>query len=205
MENTKYKTYEEIVSFVRKDASEKELKRIREEDELFINRKWEKYVLFLVNTLSNRSGIDSSFRPEWGGSALDSLIIQKAIGFGIWGDEHEPFVEKNKNILFNDALRLVLRVHSGFIREQNVIERINQFEESLAEYGFNHVYGIVNNKFYTKHGHHLDKSEVYIISENRITDECIAAVKNENVNESEDEKSLLRKCLLVYMTVFSGL
>ena len=205
MENMKYKTYEEIVSFVGKDASEKELKRIREEDELFINRKWEKYVLFLVNTLSNRSGIDSSFRPEWGGSALDSLIIQKAIGFGIWGDEHEPFVEKNKNILFNDALRLVLRVHSGFIREQNVIKRINQFEESLTEYGFNHVYGIVNNKFYTKLGHHLDKSEVYIISENRITDECIAAVKNENANESEDEKSLLRKCLLVYMTVFSGL
>ena len=51
----------------------------------------------------------------------------------------------------------------------------------------------------------MDKSEVYIISENRITDECIAAVKNENENESEDEKSLLRKCLLVYMTVFSGL
>ena len=205
MENMKYKTYEEIVSFVGKDASEKELKRIREEDELFINRKWEKYVLFLVNTLSNRSGIDSSFRPEWGGSALNSLIIQKAIGFGIWGDEYEPFVEKNKNIRFNDALRLVLRVHSGFIREQNVIERINQFEESLAEYGFNHVNGIVNNKFYTKHGRHNDKSEVYIISENRITDECIAAVKNENANESEDEKSLLRKCLLVYMTVFSGL
>ena len=105
MENMKYKTYEEIVSFVGKDASEKEFERIREEDELFINRKWEKYVLFLVNTLSNRSGIDSSFRPEWGGSALDSLIIQKAIGFGIWGDEHEPFVEKNKSILFNDAYR----------------------------------------------------------------------------------------------------
>ena len=205
MENMKYKTYEEIVSFVGKDASEKELKRIREEDELFINMKWEKYVLFLVNTLSNRNGIDSSFRPEWGGSALDSLIIQKAIGFGIWGDEHEPFVEKNKNILFNDALRLVLRVHSGFIREYDVMKRIYQFEESLEEYGFNHVYGIVNNKFYTKLGHHLDKSEVYIISENRITDECIAAVKNENANESEDEKSLLRKCLLVYMTVFSGL
>ena len=205
MENTKYKTYEEIVSFVGKDASEKELKRIREEDELFINRKWEKYVLFLVNTLSNRSGIDSSFRPEWGGSALDSLIIQKAIGFGIWGDEHEPFVEKNKNILFNDALRLVLRVHSKFIREQNVIKRINQFEESLTEYGFNHVNGIVNNRFYTNHGRHNDKAEVYIISENRITDEYIAAVKNENVNESEDEKSLLRECLLVYMTVFSGL
>ena len=205
MENTKYKTYEEIVSFVGKDASEKELKRIREEDELFINRKWEKYVLFLVNTLSNRSGIDSSFRPEWGGSALDSLIIQKAIGFGIWGDEHEPFVEKNKNILFNDALRLVLRVHSGFIREHEVMKRIYQFEESLEEYGFNHVNEIVKNKFFTKHGHHLDKSEVYIISENRITDECIAAVKNENENESEDEKSLLRKCLLVYMAVFSGL
>ena len=205
MKNMKYKTYEEIVSFVGKDASEKELKRIREEDELFINRKWEKYVLFLVNTLSNRSGIDSSFRPEWGGSALDSLIIQKAIGFGIWGDEHEPFVEKNKNILFNDALRLVLRVHSRFIREQNVINRINQFEESLAEYGFNHVNGIVKNKFYTKHGRHNDKSEIYIISEKRITDECIAAVKNENANESEDEKSLLRECLLVYMTIFSGL
>ena len=205
MENMKYKTYEEIVSFVGKDASEKELKRIREEDELFINRKWEKYVLFLVNTLSDRSGIDSSFRPEWGGSALDSLIIQKAIGFGIWGDEHEPFVEKNKNILFNDALRLVLRVHSGFIREQDLTKRINQFEESLEEYGFNHVNEIVKNKFFTKLGHHLDKSEVYIISENRITDECIAAVKNENVNESEDEKTLLRKCLLVYMTVFSGL
>ena len=201
----KYKTYEEIVSFVVKDASKKELERIREEDELFKNRKWEKYVLFLVNTLSNRSGIDYPYKPEWGGSALDSLIIQKAIGFGIWGDEHEPFVEKNKNILFNDALRLVLRVHSGFIREYDVMKRIYQFEESLEEYGFNHVYGIVNNKFYTKLGHHLDKSEVYIISENRITDECIAAVKNENVNESEDEKSLLRKCLLVYMTVFSGL
>ena len=205
MENMKYKTYEEIVSFVGKDASEKELKRIREEDELFINRKWEKYVLFLVNTLSNRSGIDSSFRPEWGGSALDSLIIQKAIGFGIWGDEHEPFVEKNKNILFNDALRLVLRVHSGLIREHDVMKRIYQFEESMEEYGFNHVNEIVKNKFFTKLGHHLDKSEVYIISENRITDECIAAVKNENVNESEDEKTLLRKCLLVYMTVFSGL
>ena len=51
MENMKYKTYEEIVSFVGKDASEKELKRIREEDELFINRKWEKYVLFLVNII----------------------------------------------------------------------------------------------------------------------------------------------------------
>ena len=201
----KYKTYEEIVSFVGKDASEKELERIREENELFINRKWEKYVLFLVNTLSNRNGIDSSFRPEWGGSALDSLIIQKAIGFGIWGDEHEPFVERNRNILFNDALRLVLRVHSGFIREQDLTKSINRFEESLEEYGFNHVNGIVNNRFYTNHGRHNDKAEVYIISENRITDEYIAAVKNENVNESEDEKSLLRECLLVYMTVFSGL
>ena len=205
MENMKYKTYEEIVSFVGKDASKKELERIREEDELFKNRKWEKYVLFLVNTLSNRSGKDSSCRPEWGGSALDSLIIQKAIGFKIWGDEHEPFVERNRNILFNDALRLALRVHSGFIREQDLTKSINQFEESLEEYGFNHVNEIVKNKFFTKLGHHLDKSEVYIISENRITDECIAAVKNENVNESEDEKSLLRKCLLVYMTVFSGL
>ena len=162
----KYKTYEEIVSFVGKDASEKELERIREENELFINRKWEKYVLFLVNTLSNRSGIDSSFRPEWGGSALDSLIIQKAIGFGIWGDEHEPFVERNRNILFNDALRLVLRVHSGFIREQDLTKSINRFEESLEEYGFNHVNGIVNNRFYTNHGRHNDKAEVYIISEN---------------------------------------
>ena len=205
MENMKYKTYEEIVSFVGKDASEKELERIREENKLFINRKWEKYVLFLVNTLSNRSGIDYSFRPEWGGSALDSLIIQKAIGFGIWGDEHEPFVERNRNILFNDALRLVLRVHSQFIREQDLTKSINQFEESLDEYGFNHVNGIVNNRFYTNHGRHNDKAEVYIISENRITDEYIAAVKNENVNESEDEKSLLRECLLVYMTVFSGL
>lgn len=205
MENMKYKTYEEIVSFVSKDASEKELERIREENELFINRKWEKYVLFLVNTLSNRSGIDYSFRPEWGGSALDSLIIQKAIGFGIWGDEYEPFVERNRNILFNDALRLVLRVHSGFIREQDLTKSINRFEESLEEYGFNHVNGIVNNRFYTNHGRHNDKAEVYIISEKRITDEYIAAVKNENVNESEDEKSLLRECLLVYMTVFSGL
>ena len=188
MGNMKYKTYEEIVSFVVKDASKKELERIREEDELFKNRKWEKYVLFLVNTLSNRSGIDSYFRPEWGGSALDSLIIQKAIGFGIWGDEHEPFVEKNKNILFNDALRLVLRVHSGFIREQDLTKRINQFEESLEEYGFNHVNEIVKNKFFTKHGHHLDKSEVYIISENRITEDYIAALKNESINETEEEK-----------------
>ena len=123
----------------------------------------------------------------------------------MYKDSYSEAVFEFCNFLFNDALRLVLRVHSKFIREQNVIKRINQFEESLAEYGFNHVNGIVNNKFYTKHGRHNDKSEVYIISENRITDECIAAVKNENANESEDEKSLLRKCLLVYMTVFSGL
>ena len=75
----------------------------------------------------------------------------------------------------------------------------------LKENGFQYVIEFCKNKFPTYYGHHRKDAEVYIISEDMPSMKCINAVMKEGTNETEEEKDMLRKCLLIYETLFSGI
>ena len=158
-----------------------------------------------MNYIDDRVELDNTLHPSWGGSAFDSLIFQKAVGFGILGDEEKIFKERSTNILFNDALRLVLRFHTRFADLQAATKFDRKLESLLKENGFQYVIEFCKNKFPTYYGHHRKDAEVYIISEDMPSMKCINAVMKEGTNETEEEKDMLRKCLLIYETLFSGI
>ena len=103
-----FESYLGLVQYVREHSTDKEeIARIEEEIRLFEERGWEEYVLFLANLLPRLN--KSEALPFLSKSALDSYFLYKAEnGSSINQDRLRN--DKAKGILFNDALRLDIKL-----------------------------------------------------------------------------------------------
>ena len=202
-EFVKYKEYDEIILEITKNASETEKKKISEEDELFRKRGWEKYILALVNFFNDIFDEHIETDISFGGSATDSYIIQKATGYTQYmiGD---PFRQRSGIILHNDALRIICTVHTDFVKIKEMSEIYNRLQKYLVDYNLQCTQEIVPNLFGGHYGRRNNKAEVFIISKDEISSECVETIKNERLgDETEREKDILRGLLLIYFTTLS--
>ena len=199
----KYKEYDEIISDITKNASESEREKIREEDNLFRRRGWEKYTLALVNYFNDIFEEHIETDISFGGSATDSYIIQKATGYTQYmlGD---PFRQRSREILHNDALRIICEVHTDFVNIKEMSDIYNRLQKYLVGYNLQCTQEIVPNLFGGHYGRRNNKAEVFIISKDEISSECVETIKNERLgDETEREKDILRGLLLIYFTTLS--
>ena len=97
--------YEEMREFVLANSNAAEKARVIEEDALFRERGWTKYILAIGNYFSDERKQDCLF---FGGSARDSYMLYK-VSFPNSTSKDLLESETAKQILFNDALRLRLR------------------------------------------------------------------------------------------------
>ena len=203
-EFVKYKEYDEIILEITKNASETEKKKISEEDELFRKRGWEKYILALVNFFNDIFDEHIETDISFGGSATDSYIIQKATGYTQYmlGD---PFRQRSREILHNDALRIICTVHTDFVKIKEMSEIYNRLQKYLVDYNLQCTQEIVPNLFGGHYGRRNNKAEVFIISKDEISSECVETVKNERLgDETEKDRDTLRSLLLIYFNTISG-
>lgn len=203
-EFVKYKEYDEIILEITKNASETEKKKISEEDELFRKRGWEKYILALVNFFNDIFDEHIETDISFGGSATDSYIIQKATGYTQYmlGD---PLRQRSGIILHNDALRIICTVHTDFVKIKEMSEIYNRLQKYLVDYNLHCKYEIVPNVFGGNYGRRKKTSEVFIVSNNEISSECVETVRSEKFgNETEKDRDTLRSLLLIYFNTISG-
>ena len=200
----KYKEYDDIILDITKNASETEKKKIFEEDELFRKRGWEKYILALVNFFNDIFDEHIETNISFGGSATDSCIIQKATGYNskMKGD---PFRQRSREILHNDALRIICEVHTAFVSMEEISEIHNRLQKYIVGYNLQCKHAIVPNYFGGHYGRRNNKAEVFIISNEEVSSECVKTVNSEKLgDETEREKDILRRLLLIYFTTISG-
>lgn len=200
-----YNSYDEMIQDILKKSNDEEKSIITKEDELFKNRKWEKYILAVVNFFNDAHVENFESDISFGGSATDSYIIQKATGF-ISRMIGNPCRQRSREILFNDALRVFCEVHTGFLKMEELKKIYNQLSTFLTNYDLNYKHVVIPNNYGSHYGIASKTAEVFIISNNDIPSEYVDIVKNERyVEETEDERSILRGLMLVYFSTISGL
>ena len=201
-----YNSYNEIITDILKKANDEEKRIISEEDQLFKNRKWENYVLALVNFFNDIHVENFGSGISFGGSVTDSYIIREAsrckskmIG--------KPCRQRSREILFNDALRIICEVHLDFLEESEISVLYNKLIEFVKHYGLSYKHAVMPNNFHGLFGIHSKTAEVFIISnENNISDDYVNVVKSEKqVKETEESNNILRGRLRVDFATISGL
>ena len=191
-----FKNYPSLVQFVKEQTSCKEESRIEEEISLFKERGWEHYVLFLSNLLPElrRSDALSSLSK----SALDSYFLYKA--------ENGPSINhdklrdsKAKSILLNDALRLDINLVGLKFMWEEKLQSINDIIESnIKEHNLFSAERLNNST-------QDDASETLILSTSRIPESDVKIILNEKTESTEEESEILRKYLIMKISIHNGI
>ena len=191
-----FNNYPSLVQFVKEQTSEKEESRIEEEISLFQERGWEHYVLFLSNLLPELRRSDAL--PSLSKSALDSYFLYKA--------ENGPSINhdklrdsKAKSILLNDALRLDINLVGLKFMWEEKLQSINDIIESnIKEHNLFSAERLNMNT--------QDKaSETLILSTSKIPEADINIIMNEKTESTKAESEILRKYLLIRITINIGI
>ena len=181
-----FKNYDELLNHVLAISNEIEKVRIQEENDLIKSREWEEYIVFLANLLLrlehnmvclNKSSLDSYLLYKCRNSELNTKLLN-----GI----------KEKEIFFNDALRLNVEVVGiKQVIRQWTLSASKVLAESIKTSGLNYfesVDGVQTIQY---------SEQTIILSKEEITDEIKNAVLYENKESSDAEANLLYKVLII--------
>ena len=186
--------------------SEEETKRVLEEIELFSARRWEKFVLMVVNTIRGLQECGFDFPYELAGSALDS--------FAIWllttdRKKKEGFLKnkRRKEILFNDALRLSVCIHKMFAKEhpEFAVQLNNILESNFKELGLVYSEHLVKGRNPLQIGSPDTEDDLIIVSNDKVLGSDEEWVMTETREIREGEIEILHKYLILRVAMFCGL
>ena len=188
--------------------SEEETKRVLEEIELFASRGWEKYILMVVNTVRDVVEQISFINRDYDliGSAMDSYAVRL-----LTSDKRKSkdFLndEKKRGILFNDALRFTIRYWDKTAMSDPEFE--------------NRLYGIVKSNIrelgllYSEHfvtginpraiGSPNTKDNQIIVSKDPVPEDDERWILTETRKVREGEIEILRKYLILKVSMYSGM
>ena len=195
------KTFDEIKDEVFALANtDEEIDRLYEELDLFEERGWNNYVAFTVNYLKEMTDKVRLFFPYL--SAMDSLFINKAL----YPNQNFDYLlnkKHSKDILFNDAFRLGVRIVCADPIELNYLNHLSAviFEEFLK---MSRLYSFargVPDKEKVGLFDHL----VCAISSNRVPKDDFEVIFNEEKDGPRDEINVLSKYLIVYVSCKVGI
>ena len=122
-----FRSYEEMLNYVLSISTEEEKARIKEEDKLFEDRGWKKYIFAIGKYFSEERQFPSDF---FGGSARDSYLLYKVS----FPNKVNSTLLKNKeakNILFNDALRLKIKYIHVDTLSKGILEKFHSGHRKL--------------------------------------------------------------------------
>lgn len=188
----KYRTYGELIDTVKNSSNESERKRINEELELFSNRKWEDYILFASNLISEIAGSDIPIVK--GLSACDSYLVKKSSCLNMV-DSDLLNSSYSREILFNDTLRLEIDACNPWgDHDSTAIFANNAIESCIKESGLYYCEQLLQNK------NGIGK-ELIIISKEPITEADKEIIISEKKTSTEEEKTVLYKYLLLTFLV----
>ena len=200
-------SFEEFKSeALKRCRSEQERDRVSEEIELFSARGWEKYILLIVNTVNslNESGFD--FPYEYVGSAMDSYAVRLLTTDK---KESKDFLkdEKKRGILFNDALRFSIVFHEMFAKEKPKFGfRLNDILESnIKDLGLVYSEHLVDGINPLSIGSPESKDDLIIVSKDGIPEDDEKWILTETRKVREGEIEILRKYLILKVSMFSGM
>lgn len=192
-----FESYLGLVQYVREHSTDKEeIARIEEEIRLFEERGWEEYVLFLANLLPRLN--KSEALPFLSKSALDSYFLYKAEnGSSINQDRLRN--DKAKGILFNDALRLDIKlVWMRSYWEEKIRVFNDIFKSEIKKHG---LFSSERQTLNTKD----DVSETVILSTSEIPEKDVEIIMNEKPDSTGSESGILRKYLIIRISIHNGI
>ena len=196
--NMDFRSYEEMLNYVLSISTKEEKARIMEEDMLFEERGWKKYILFIGNCFSEDRKADWN---SYGGSARDSYLLYK-VSFPDTVNTTLLTNEEAKSILFNDALRLKIKyIHVDTLSKGILEEFQGKLKNMSSVLGLEYNReSIQNNKEKIK-----EKNEERIIVSNTvIPTEDLDLIKNEKRDSTEEENEVLRKYLIIMLEYYTG-
>ena len=196
--NMDFRSYEEMLNYVLSISTKEEKARIMEEDMLFEERGWKKYILFIGNCFSEDRKADWN---SYGGSARDSYLLYK-VSFPDTVNTTLLTNEEAKSILFNDALRVRIRyIHVDTLSKGILEEFQGKLKNMSSVLGLEYNReSIQNNKEKIK-----EKNEERIIVSNTvIPTEDLDLIKNEKRDSTEEENEVLRKYLIIMLEYYTG-
>ena len=196
--NMDFRSYEEMLNYVLSISTKEEKARIMEEDMLFEERGWKKYILFIGNCFSEDRKADWN---SYGGSARDSYLLYK-VSFPDTVNTTLLTNEEAKSILFNDALRLKIKyIHVDTLSKGILEEFQGKLKNMSSVLGLEYNReSIQNNKEKIK-----EKNEERIIVSNTvIPTEDLDLIKNEKKDSTEEENEVLRKYLIIMLEYYTG-
>jgi len=184
--------FDDLVNEVMLISNDEEKRKVKEEVDLFVERNWEKYILFIVN-------VTKDFYADKSGSAMDSYLIRKAIDTEFVNTKllHS---ERAKQILENDALRLNMHVYwMKMALNEKLIELDSILETNLRELGLFKKESLITHPH--TNGSYDMGTQYYIVSQRVITDEDMRVITNEVQQSDEYETKLLREHLIIKIRV----
>lgn len=187
----KYSNYDEMKEFVLANSNDAEKARVMEEDALFRERGWTKYILAIGNYFAEERKQECLF---FGGSARDSYLLYK-VSFPETTNRDLLESETAKQILFNDALRLRIRyVYIDRFLQEKLFEFQKKLDIMTCDLGLKYREKLVSNN-----------KERIVISENSIPDEDFDIINSETKNSTEEVNDILRKYFIVVLEAYVGL
>lgn len=189
-----------------KDKDEQD--RVQEEITLFEERGWVEYIPILKNLLREYESL-SEKSPVWMNlSALDSYVLYKVcrskpVGKHLKWSKDTKMLEdkKSKGILFNDALRLGIKVrnivrYNHLLRRNEILRR--PLDEILMDSGLNYEIVEIDRS-------DLSITQLVIVSTGDIPKKDIDVILNEKKESSKEESDILRKHLIIHFDVRLGI
>ena len=186
--NMDFRSYEEMLNYVLSISTEEEKARIKEEDKLFEDRGWKKYIFAIGKYFSEERQFPSDF---FGGSARDSYLLYK-VSFPNKVNSTLLNDKEAKSILFNDALRVRIKYIKVMSWSKGILEEFQRKLDSMSsELGLKYKEKLIQNN-----------EERIIVSSTDIPTEDFDLINNEKKDSNYEENDILRKYLIIVLKIY---
>ena len=183
-----FRSYEEMLNYVLSISTEEEKARIKEEDKLFEDRGWKKYIFAIGKYFSEERQFPSDF---FGGSVRDSYLLYK-VSFPDTVNSTLLNDKEAKSILFNDALRVRIKYIKVMSWSKGILEEFQRKLDSMSsELGLKYKEKLIQNN-----------EERIIVSSTDIPTEDFDLINNEKKDSNYEENDILRKYLIIVLKIY---
>ena len=208
IERTKRDAFDLLQTALDKSEDKDEQDRVREETTLFEERGWVEYIPILVKLIRTYKSLSDHMPIYMNLSALDSYVLYKLCSSEIigkrlkWSKDRKMLEdEKSKGILFNDALRLGIKI-LNIVPNKHLLRRNENLRRPLDEILLNSG---LNYEMLEITRSDLSVSQLVIVSTGDIPKKDIDVILNERKESSKEETDILRKYLILNFEVRLGI